>query len=261
MTSSVHGLDTEDLTSRVRAMYREVALHPERSFHFETGRSLAERLGYPPPELDRIPAAAVESFAGVGYFFDLAAIAPGETVLDLGSGSGMDSLLAAIATGPEGTVIGVDMTPEQLAKAGRLADGAGLDHVAYRQGRIEEPPVAPGSVDCVVSNGVINLAPDKGAVFAAAAAALRPHGRLALADIVSATELPAGVTCDASLWASCIGGAMQRDRYLDSLERAGFEVLQLRTNDSYRFLSAQAVNASREFGVTSISLLARRRGG
>jgi arsenite methyltransferase len=260
MATSVRRLDTEDLTSRVRAMYREVALHPERSFHFETGRNLAERVGYPPSELDRIPAPAVDSFAGVGYFFDLAAIAPGETVLDLGSGSGMDSLLATIATGPQGAVIGVDMTPEQLGKAARLAAGAGLGNVAYREGRIEEPPVAPGSVDCVISNGVIDLAPDKGAVFAAAAVALRPQGRLALADIVTASELPDGVTCNASLWASCIGGAMQRDRYLDSLERAGFEVLEFRTNGSYRFLSDQAVNASREYGVTSVSLLARRRG-
>jgi len=261
MTTSLRTLDTEDLTSRVRAMYRDVALHPERSFHFETGRALAERLGYPPAELDRIPAPAVDSFAGVGYFFDLAAIAPGETVLDLGSGSGMDSLLAAVATGPQGKVIGVDMTPEQLAKASRLAVAAGLTHVAYREGRIEEPPVAPGSVDCVVSNGVINLAPDKGAVFAAAAAALRPNGRLAVADIVTASELPAGVRCDASLWASCIGGAMQRERYLDSIERAGFEVLEVRPNERYRFLSDQAVNATREFGVESVSLLARRAGG
>lgn len=261
MTSSVRTLDTDDLTRRVRTMYRDVALHPERSFHFETGRALAERLGYPAAELDRIPAAAVASFAGVGYFFDFAALAPGETVLDLGSGSGMDSFLAARAVGPDGTVIGVDMTPEQLAKASRLAAGAGLVHVEFREGRIEEPPVAAGSVDCVVSNGVVNLAPDKSAVFAAAAAALRPGGRMALADIVSATELPEGVACDASLWASCIGGAMQRDRYLDALDRAGFDLLELRTNEAYRFLSEQAVGATREFGVTSVSLLARRREG
>lgn len=240
-------------------VHLEVALHPGRSFYFETGRHLAERLGYPPSELDRIPGPAVDSFAGVGYFFDMAAIAPGETVLDLGSGSGMDSFLAAIATGPEGAVIGGDMTPEQLAKATRMAAGSGLGHGAYREGRIEEPPVDAGSADCVISNGVISLAPDKAAVFAAAAAALRPHGRLAVADIVTASELPAGVTCDASIWASCIGGAMQRERYLDTIERAGFEVLRVRTNDRYRFLSDPAVNATREFGVASVSLLARRR--
>ncbi len=260
MTSSVGRLDTEDLTSRVQAMYREVALHPEQGFHFETGRPLAERLGYDPSQLDRIPAPAIDSFAGVGYFLDLAAIEAGETVLDLGSGSGMDSLLAAVATGPGGAVIGVDMTPEQLAKATRLAAGAGLANVAFREGRIEAPPVDPGSVDCVVSNGVINLAPDKGAVFTAAAAALRPGGRLALADIVTENELPAGVTFNASLWASCIGGAMQQGRHLEAIERAGFEILEVRANERYRFLSDQAVNASREYGVKSVSLLATRRG-
>lgn len=186
-------------------------------------------------------------------------IAPGETVLDLGSGSGMDSLLAATATGSGGAVIGVDMTPEELAKAARLAAAAGIDHVDYREGRIEEPPVDAGSVDCVISNGVINLAPDKAAVVDAAATALRPHGRLALADIVTDSELPEGLTCNASLWASCIGGAMQRDRYLDAIERAGFDVLEIHANENYRFLSDQAVNATRDFGVTSISLLARRR--
>src|SRR4051812_38097857 len=106
MTTEVRQLDTSELKQRVQSMYEEVALEPEREFHFETGRPLAERLGYPPADLDRIPAAAIDSFAGVGYFLDLAAIAPGETVLDLGSGSGLDSFLAALATGPDGKVIG-----------------------------------------------------------------------------------------------------------------------------------------------------------
>jgi len=110
----------------------------------------------------------------------------------------------------------------------------------------------------VISNGVINLSPDKPAVFAAAAAALRPGGRLAIADIVSATQLPEGVTCDASLWAACIGGAVRRDRYLEAIELAGFEIAEVREND-YRFVSDRADNATRKYGVTSISLLARRR--
>src|SRR5829696_2021718 len=112
-------LDTSELEDRIKRMYKEVALDPEHEFHFETGRALAERLGYPPADLDRIPAAAIESFAGVGYFLDLAAITPGETVLDLGSGSGTDSFLAALATGPDGKLIGIDMTHQQLAKARR----------------------------------------------------------------------------------------------------------------------------------------------
>lgn len=260
MTTTERQLDTADLTERVKGMYREVALNPDHDFHFETGRPLAERLGYPVADLDRIPAGAIDSFAGVGYFLDLAAIAPGEVVLDLGSGSGTDSFLAALANaGEAGSVIGVDMTAEQLIKATNLAENAGIANIEFRKGQIEDPPVEPGSIDCVISNGVINLSPDKAAVFAAAAAALRPDGRLAIADIVSAKQLPEGVTCDASLWAACIGGAMQHDLYREAIERAGFEILEVRDNDRYRFISDRADNATRKYGVTSISLLARRR--
>lgn len=259
--TAVRQLDTDELTSRVRAMYTQVADEPDHAFHFETGRALALRLGYSVTQLDAIPPGALESFAGVGYFLDLAGITAGETVLDLGSGSGTDSLLAAGLTGPTGQVIGVDMTPAQLAKAARLAAAAGVGHVAFREGRIEQPPVEDGSVDCVISNGVINLAPDKDLVFRAAAAALRPGGRLALADIVTATQLPEGVTCDAALWAACIGGAAQRDHYLAMIEAAGFEVAVVRDNPQYEFVSDRAVGATTTYGVSSISLLARRREG
>lgn len=259
MTTTERQLDTVDLTERVKGMYQEVALHPERDFHFETGRALAERLGYPAADLDRIPAAAIDSFAGVGYFLDLAAIAPGDAVLDLGSGSGTDAFLAALAAGETGSVTGIDMTAEQLTKATELATDAGIANAEFRQGQIEAPPVDPGTVDCVISNGVVNLSPDKSAVFAAAAAALRPGGRLAIADIVSAKQLPEGVTCDASLWAACIGGAMRRDLYLETIAAAGFEIAEVRDNEEYRFISDRADNATRKYGVTSISLLARRK--
>jgi arsenite methyltransferase len=178
-------------------------------------------------------------------------------VLDLGSGSGTDSLLAAIATGPAGRVIGVDMTTAQLAKATRLATAAGLTNAEFRNGRIERPPVDEGSVDCVISNGVINLSPDKPAVFSSAAAVLRRGGRLVLADIVTTDRLPDGVTCDASLWAACIGGAAQREDYLDTIAAAGFDIETVRENP-YRFVSDRAVGATTTYGVTSISLLARR---
>jgi arsenite methyltransferase len=259
MSTTTKQLNTGELEERVKRMYEEVALEPQREFHFETGRPLAERLGYPAADLDRIPAGAIESFAGVGYFLDLAAIEPDDTVLDLGSGSGMDSFLAGLATGPSGRVIGVDMTDKQLAKAERLAREEDFAGVEFRQGYIERPPVEDGTVDCVISNGVINLSPDKPAVFAAAGRALRPGGRLALADIVSAKQLPEGVTCDASLWAACIGGAMQRDSYREAIEAAGFEVETWRENSAYRFVSEQADNATQKYGVTSISLLAVRR--
>ena len=258
MSTAARTLDTHELEQRVKQMYQEVALEPQREFHFETGRALAERLGYPPDDLDRIPSAAIDSFAGVGHFLDLADIAPGETVLDLGSGSGMDSFLASLSAGRDGLVIGVDMTDEQLAKATRLAAEAGIGNTEFRQGYIEEPPVEAASVDCVISNGVINLSPDKPAVFAAVAKALRPGGRLALADIVSTAQLPEGVTCDASLWAACIGGAMQRDGYREAIEGAGLNIVEWRENEQYRFVSERADNAVRKYGVTSISLLARR---
>lgn len=266
METTPRQLDTTDLEDRVRSMYEAVANFPHQEFHFETGRALAERLGYPPAGLDRIPSAAIESFAGVGYFHDLAAIRPGETVLDLGSGSGMDSFLAALDAGPSGAVIGVDMTPAQVRKARALAgefvaatQGSGTRPAAvdFREGRIEEPGVPDGSVDCVISNGVINLVPDKPRVFEAAARALKSGGRLVVADIVSAAQLPDNVTCDASLWAACIGGAMQQDSFLAAIEDAGFRVETVRPNDKYRFLSSRAVKATSKYGVSSISVAAR----
>jgi len=250
-------LDTADLEDRVKAMYELVALEPDQTFHFETGRPLAERLGYPNADLDVIPGEAIDSFAGVGYFLDLAALQPGETVLDLGSGSGTDSFLAAVAVGQSGRVIGVDMTPAQLAKSGRLAESAGYDWVSFVDGYIERPPVADASVDCVISNGVINLSPDKPSVFRSAASALRPGGRFAVADIITEVRLPDGVTCNASLWAACIGGAAPRDEYVQMCEDAGLGIETIRSND-YQFISDQALGASTSYGVASVSILARR---
>jgi arsenite methyltransferase len=257
-TGTAQQLDTHDLTERVQAMYTQVANEPDHPFHFETGRALALRLGYPVTDIDAIPAAALESFAGVGYFLDLATIGPGDVVLDLGSGSGTDTFVAAAQAGATGRVIGVDMTAAQLDKARRVAAAAGVANVEFLGGRIEAPPVEPGTIDCVVSNGVINLAPEKSVVFRAAAAALRPGGQLALADIVTATTLPDGVTCDAALWAACIGGAAQRDAYLAMIETAGFTLETVRDNPQYTFVSDRALGATTTYGVTSISLLAYR---
>ena len=246
-------IDEAELEAKVKVMYRHVAEQPHGEFHFEMGRSLAERLGYPAEVLDRIPAEAIESFAGVGYFFDLAGLGEGERVIDLGSGSGMDAFVAAAMVGSSGRVVGVDFTTEQLAKARRLA--AGLAHVQFHEGRIEHLPAADASVDCVISNGVINLSADKQRVFAEAARVLRPGGRLAIADIVTERQLTEAIVCNVDLWASCIGGAAREDIYRQAIEAAGLRIEQIRRND-YQFLSAAARNASVEYGVKSISLLA-----
>jgi arsenite methyltransferase len=256
MATEERTVDTQDLEGRVQEMYRQVAEEPRNEFHFETGRALAERLGYASRELDAVPSEAIESFAGVGYYFDLAAIRPGEIVVDLGSGSGMDSFLAAQQVGAAGRVIGIDMTEAQLEKAIRLAHEHGIANAEFRNAQIEQLPLEDASADVVISNGVVNLSPAKERVFAEAARVLRPRGRLALADIVTNTQLPLGVTCDASLWAACIGGAMQRDDYRDAIESAGFELRDLKENDQYRFVSDRAENATQKYGVKSVSLLA-----
>jgi SAM-dependent methyltransferase len=237
-------------------MYREVALHPEGEFHFEMGRTLAERLGYAPADLDLIPPEAIESFAGVGYHFHLADLKQGESVVDLGSGSGMDTFVAALKVGPNGRVIGIDMTDAQRLKAERLRDASGMRNVTYLKGYIESLPFESASFDAVISNGVINLSPDKAKVFQEVARVLKPGGRLALADIVTEVQLPDGIVCDSTLWAACIGGAMQQDDYRSAIEGAGLHIRTTRENSSYRFISDNAQSASRKFGVKSASLVA-----
>ena len=253
-------VDTVLLRDHVREMYRDVAERPDGEFHFAIGRRLAQSLGYPADWLDAVPADALVSFAGVGHMLDLAAIEPGETVLDLGSGSGTDAFVAAHLAGPAGRVVGVEMTDAQLAKSRRLSEEHGVRHVEFAEGLIEEPPVAPGSVDVVISNGVINLAPDKAAVFRAAARALRPGGRLAIADIVSERELIERTRSNAILWAACIAGAVPVDDYLGAIEAAGLCIQTVRPNVAYEFLSPRAREAADKYGVTSVSVLAVKCG-
>lgn len=248
-------VDTRELETKVKQMYRDVAERPDGDYHFELGRPLAERLGYPAEMLDRIPDGAIESFAGVGYFFDLADLKPGESALDLGSGSGMDVFFAALRVGREGRAVGVDFSHEQLAKSRRLAAQSGLYPVWLLEGRIESLPVEDGTFDCVISNGVINLSPEKDRVFAEVARVLRPGGRLAIADIVTDVQLKESIVCDADLWASCIGGAAQQDSYREAIEAAGLRVEIVRDNP-YRFISDRAAGASEKYGVRSVSVLA-----
>jgi arsenite methyltransferase len=257
VTTTTPPVLVEELEGRVKAMYRAVAEDPHGSYHFELGRDLAERLGYPASVLDQIPEGAVESFAGVGYFFDLADLKHGERVLDLGSGSGMDVFFAALQVGEEGRVVGVDMTPEQLEKAERLRIGSGFSQVTFTEGHIEELSFPDADFDVVISNGVINLALDKQKVFAEAARVLRPGGRLAIADIIAEVELTPQIVANTDLWASCIGGAAQQDAYQEAIEADGLR-LELMKKNQYRFLSQQALSASERYGVKSVSILARK---
>ncbi len=255
--SSTAPIDQDELLRQVKEMYRAVAETPDEEFHFETGRKLLERLGYDIAVLDQVPHGAIESFAGVGHFFDLADLQPGESVVDLGSGSGTDAFVAGIAVGSDGEVVGIDMTEAQLAKSARLAQEHGFGQVRFEEGRIEQLPLEDATVDAVISNGVINLAPDKLGVFTEAARVLRPGGRLALADIVTEQQLTDEIVANVDLWASCIGGAPQQDSYLGAIEQAGFTVEQV-TDNPYEFISDQARGASDTYGVKSISVLARR---
>ncbi len=252
-------VDRALLEAQVQEMYRHVAREEEAELHFAVGRPLALRLGYPSELLDAIPTEALASFAGVGYHLDLAALAPRERVLDLGSGSGTDVFCAALQVGTRGAVVGVDFTDEQIGKAKRLRDRDGFAQVELVQASIDALPFESASFDAVISNGVINLSPVKHRVFAEAARVLRPGGRLAIADIVSGRPLKERTRRSVELWAACIAGAIPRRSYLTSLEAAGFRVGEVRTND-YDFISARALDACSTYGVESISVAAAKDG-
>jgi arsenite methyltransferase len=176
------GIDVGLLKSEIRNTYANVSQEPEKDFIFPTGRGWAQDLGYP-PELANVPEAAVESFAGVANPWELGRLSAGERVLDLGCGAGTDSLVAAQMVGPDGSVVGIDMTPEMLAKAQRAAAEMGAANVEFIEGEIELLPFADESVDVVISNGVIDLLPDKDTVFAEIYRVLRPGGRIQFADV------------------------------------------------------------------------------
>lgn len=248
-------VDARELEQKVKEMYGQVAREEVASLHFEVGRELAEHLGYPPALLDRIPAEAVASYAGVGYHLDLAALADGEAVLDLGSGSGTDVFCCAVQVGRTGLAAGVDFTREQVAKAQRLRDRDRINQARFVEGRIDDLPFDAGAFDVVISNGVINLSVDKTRVFADAARVLRPGGRIVIADIVSGRPLKERTRRNVDLWAACIAGAIPRASYFEAIDSAGFAVQDVRRNN-YRFVTERALDACNTYDVQSVSLMA-----
>jgi len=248
-------VDQNDLEIKVKDMYREVALYPEHDFHFKMGKELAVSLGYPKGLLNKIPGKSIDSFAGVGYYFDMGNLNNGETVVDLGSGSGMDAFFASVLVGETGQVIGIDMTDEQLEKADKLALEGGHDNTRFIKSYIEDLPFNSSSVDVVISNGVINLSGNKEKVFQEAYRILRPGGRMVISDIISEAQLPISISCNATLWAACIGGAMQKDSYYDLIKQVGFNIEKIQINN-YEFISDNAKSAGKKYGIESISILA-----
>lgn len=236
--------DREHILEAVQRMYTDVAKQPEKTFHFPTGRRACEFVGYPPEELDAVLPQAVESFAGVGYPFAVKAIREGDHVLDVGSGSGTDTLIAASRVGPGGKVYGLDMTTAMRDKLRRNADRAGVGHVSLLAGNAEEIPLPDASVDVATSNGVLNLVPDKERAFAEIHRVLRPAGRVQIADIVVGQPVSEACRQNPELWAECVVGAVLEADYLRMFKELGFEDLDVLTRLDY--FSASASDETRK---------------
>ena len=193
-------VDPDKLRTQISEKYADVALTPDKGFHFHTGRPLARMSGYDDAVVDSLPEPVVESFAGTGNPFSMGDLNPGETVLDIGCGAGFDTMIAAQQVGPNGRVIAVDMTPEMLAKAKRCAEAMGLTNIDFRQGLAEDLPVSDESIDVVISNGVINLCPDKVGVMEEVHRVLKSGARIQIGDVVVHKEVPQDAKDDIDLW-------------------------------------------------------------
>lgn len=236
-------IDHEAIVAEVRNRYGRIASSGGSCCgggDCSTSTALAADLGYAESELQLLPNGA-DLGLGCGAPVALLDPQPGEVILDLGSGAGIDVLIAARAVGPTGRVLGVDMTDEMLDRARSNAAGAGIDHVEFRKGRLEDLPVETASVDGVTSNCVINLVPDKAAVFREVARVLRPGGRLVVSDIVLDADLPDAVAGDLLAWVGCVAGAMRRGRYFGLLSGAGLRDVEILKDVDYLAIASTSL--------------------
>jgi SAM-dependent methyltransferase len=245
----------EFILKAVADMYSDVALHPLKGFHFPTGRLACLFVGYPAAQLDRIPASATESFAGVGYPFAAGVMREGDTVLDVGAGSGTDTLVASLLVGTAGKVHGLDMTPAMLEKQRRNIDEMGASNVRPLSGNAEEIPLADSSVDVVTSNGVLNLVPDKPRAFREIARVLKPGGRVQISDISLARPVSDHARADPKLWAECVVGAVLEDDYIGMLASAGLSMELLSRFDYFAgSANADTRRAAHSLGAHTITM-------
>ena len=248
------------ITEAVKNLYTEVATRPDKEYHFPLGFEAVKFVGYEDAEIRKLPPTAVESFAGVGYPFATNSIRAGDTVLDIGSGSGTDVLYASLKTGPKGQVWGLDITPAMIAKARANIDKMGAKNVKILEGDATKIPQPDKSVDVVTSNGVLNLVPDKPAAFKEIFRVLKPGGRLQLADIVVQEDVGAVCGINPQLWADCIGGAAVEADYMRTIRAAGFEDLRVVKRMDYfsKSSSESTKRITKTFGAESVVLAARK---
>lgn len=250
-------VDPQALRASVRDKYRHVATDPRGAYHFHTGQALAQLLGYPGRLVDDLPEIAVESFAGVANPFSAGPLGEEDRVLDLGSGAGFDCFVAARLVGPRGQVVGVDMTPEMLAKATAVATQLGLENVSFRRGILEALPVDDGWADVVISNGVLNLVADKPRALAEAFRVLHGGGRLQFADIAVGRQVPESAACDIDLWTDCIAGGQSLDEWVALVRGAGFTDLRIGPAVD-TFGGARGERNARRFDVSAHTFAARK---
>ncbi len=251
------GLNREALRAAIQEEYGAVALNPQQGFHFHTGRPLAQMLGYRDAWLEGIPEPSIESFAGTGNPFSIDAIQTGEQVVDVACGAGIDSLIAAKMVGPNGKVIGVDMTPAMLAKARHSAAAARLANVEFREGYAESLPVPDGWADVIISNGALNLMPDKAAILKEMARVLKPDGRLQIGDLVVQKAVPTSAKRKIDLWTGCIAGAVLETELHATVVKAGFVDFEITWRDAV-FDGAPQQSSAANFGTLGINFRARK---